>query len=38
MGIIELKHIAKEYHSDAVVTPALSDIELNVENVVNHLQ
>ena len=31
MGIIELKHIAKEYHSDAVVTPALSDIELNVE-------
>ena len=31
MGIIELKHIAKEYHSDAVVTPALSDIELTVE-------
>ena len=31
MGIIELKYIAKEYHSDAVVTPALSDIELTVE-------
>lgn len=31
MGIIELKHITKEYHSDAVVTPALSDIELTVE-------
>ena len=31
MGIIELKYITKEYHSDAVVTPALSDIELTVE-------
>ena len=29
--IIELKHIAKEYRSDSVVTPALSDIDLNIE-------
>ena len=31
MGIIELKHITKEYRSDAVVTPALSDIDLIIE-------
>ena len=31
MEIIELKHIAKEYHSDCVVTPALSDIDLRIE-------
>lgn len=31
MGIIELKHIAKEYRNDAVVTPALSDIDLKIE-------
>ena len=31
MEIIELKHIAKEYRSDSVVTPALSDIDLSIE-------
>ena len=31
MEIIELNHIAKEYHSDCVVTPALSDIDLRIE-------
>ena len=31
MEIIELKHIAKEYRSDAVVTPALWDIDLKIE-------
>lgn len=31
MEIIELKYIAKEYHSDCVVTPALSDIDLRIE-------
>lgn len=31
MAIIELKHIAKEYRSDAIVTPALSDIDLKIE-------
>ena len=31
MAMIELKQIAKEYRSDAVVTPALSDIDLKIE-------
>ncbi len=31
MAIIELKHIAKEYRSDTIVTPALSDIDLKIE-------
>lgn len=31
MAMIELKQIAKEYRSDAVVTPALSDIDLKME-------
>ena len=31
MAIIELKHIAKEYRSDAIVTPALTDIDLSIE-------
>ena len=31
MEMIELKHIAKEYRSDSVVTPALSDIDLSIE-------
>lgn len=31
MAMIELKHIAKEYRSDAIVTPALSDINLKME-------
>uniref|UniRef100_UPI00117A195F ABC transporter ATP-binding protein n=1 Tax=Klebsiella pneumoniae TaxID=573 RepID=UPI00117A195F len=31
MAIIELKHIAKEYRSDAIVTPALSDVDLKIE-------
>ena len=31
MEIIELKHIAKEYRSDSVVTPALSDIDLSIK-------
>ena len=31
MALIELKQIAKEYRSDAVVTPALSDIDLKIE-------
>lgn len=31
MAMIELKQVAKEYRSDAVVTPALSDIDLKIE-------
>lgn len=31
MKIIELKHIEKEYRSDAIVTPALSDVNLKIE-------
>lgn len=31
MAIIELKHITKEYRSEAVVTPALADIDLSIE-------
>ena len=31
MAMIELEHIAKEYRSDAVVTPALTDIDLKIE-------
>lgn len=31
MEIIKLKHIAKEYRSDSVVTPALADIDLSIE-------
>ena len=31
MAMIKLKHIAKEYRSDAVVTPALTDIDLKIE-------
>ena len=31
MAMIELKQIAKEYRSDAVVTPALTDIDLKIE-------
>lgn len=30
MEMIELKHIAKEYRNDAVVTPALADIDLKI--------
>ena len=29
--MIELKQVGKEYRSDAVVTPALSDIDLKIE-------
>lgn len=31
MAIIDLKHIAKEYRSDAIVTPALTDINLSID-------
>ena len=31
MAIIELKQVTKEYRSDAVVTPALSGIDLSIE-------
>lgn len=31
MAMVELKQISKEYRSDAVVTPALSDINLKIE-------
>lgn len=31
MAIIELQHISKEYRSDAIVTPALTDIDLKIE-------
>lgn len=31
MAMIELKHIAKAYRSDAIVTPALADIDLEIE-------
>lgn len=31
MAMIELKHIGKEYRNDAIVTPALSDIDLKIE-------
>lgn len=31
MAIIELKHISKEYRSDAIITCALSDIDLKIE-------
>ena len=31
MAIIDLKHIAKEYRSDAIVTPALTDIDLSID-------
>lgn len=31
MAIIELKQITKEYRSDAIVTPALADIDLNID-------
>ena len=31
MAIIELKQITKEYRSDAIVTPALTDIDLSIE-------
>ncbi len=31
MAIIELQHIKKEYRSDAIVTPALADIDLIIE-------
>ena len=31
MAIIELQHITKEYRSGAIVTPALRDIDLNIE-------
>lgn len=31
MAIIELKQITKEYRSDAIVTPALTDIDLNID-------
>lgn len=31
MALIELKQITKEYRSDTVVTPALSDIDLKIE-------
>jgi len=30
MAMIELKHISKEYHSEDVITPALSDIDLKI--------
>jgi putative ABC transport system ATP-binding protein len=31
MAVIELKHISKEYRNDAIVTPALSDVNLCIE-------
>ncbi len=31
MAIIELQHIKKEYRSGAIVTPALTDIDFNIE-------
>lgn len=31
MAIIDLKHIAKEYRSDTIVTPALADIDLSID-------
>lgn len=31
MAIIDLKHISKEYQSDAIVTPALTDIDLSID-------
>ncbi len=31
MAIIDLKHIAKEYRSDTIVTPALTDINLSID-------
>lgn len=31
MAIIDLKHIAKEYRSDSIVTPALTDIDLSID-------
>ncbi len=31
MAMIELKHISKEYRSEDIVTPALTDIDLNIE-------
>lgn len=31
MAIIDLKHIAKEYRSDTIVTPALTDIDLSID-------
>lgn len=31
MAMIELKHIVKEYRSDGVITPALSNIDLRIE-------
>ena len=31
MAIIELKQITKEYRSDAIVTPALTDIDLSID-------
>lgn len=31
MAIIDLKHISKEYRSDAIVTPALTDIDLSID-------
>ena len=31
MAIIDLKHITKEYRSDAIVTPALTDIDLKID-------
>lgn len=32
MPIIELENVIKEYHSDAIVTPALSNISLKIES------
>lgn len=31
MAIIDLKHISKEYRSDTIVTPALTDIDLRID-------
>lgn len=31
MAIIELRHITKEYRSDSIITPALKDLDLKVE-------
>lgn len=31
MAIIDLKHISKEYQSDTIVTPALTDIDLSID-------
>lgn len=31
MGLIKLKNIYKEYTSDQIITPALSDINLSIE-------